>query len=65
MTARCTTCSTRATIIIITIYIITVTIIIQVYNLFHPSNPVTTRLEPLLSAQFSRLAPVNVPRCLQ
>ena len=37
----------------------------QVYNLFHPSNPVTTRLEPLLSAQFSRLAPVNVPRCLQ
>jgi len=37
----------------------------QVYNLFHPSNPVTTRLEPLLSAQFSRLAPVNVPRYRQ
>merc|ERR1719500_533962 len=37
----------------------------QVYNLFHPSNPVTTRLEPLLSPQFSRLAPVNVPRYRQ
>ena len=37
----------------------------QVYNLFHPSNPVTTRLEPLLSSQFSRLAPVNVPRYRQ
>ena len=41
---------------------ITINVSHQVYNLFHPSNPVTTRLEPLLSSQFSRLAPVNVPR---
>lgn len=34
----------------------------QVYNLFHPTDPVASRLEPLLSARFSMLAPVNIPR---
>ncbi|UYV77743.1 PITPNM2, partial [Cordylochernes scorpioides] len=34
----------------------------QVYNLFHPTDPCTARLEPLLSARFSQMAPVNVPR---
>lgn len=34
----------------------------QVYNLFHPTDPIASRIEPLLSARFSMLAPVNVPR---
>ncbi|KAL9886990.1 retinal degeneration B isoform 1-T2 [Glossina fuscipes fuscipes] len=34
----------------------------QVYNMFHPTDPTASRLEPLLSARFSMLAPVNVPR---
>ncbi|XP_044737260.1 protein retinal degeneration B isoform X2 [Chrysoperla carnea] len=34
----------------------------QVYNLFHPTDPVATRIEPLLSARFSMLPPVNVAR---
>ncbi|GAB0094369.1 protein retinal degeneration B [Sergentomyia squamirostris] len=34
----------------------------QVYNLFHPTDPVASRLEPLISARFSMLAPVNIPR---
>ncbi|XP_062138241.1 protein retinal degeneration B isoform X6 [Drosophila sulfurigaster albostrigata] len=34
----------------------------QVYNLFHPTDPIASRLEPLLSARFSILSPVNVPR---
>lgn len=34
----------------------------QVYNLFHPTDPVASRLEPLLSARFSMLTPVNIPR---
>ncbi|XP_021694919.1 protein retinal degeneration B isoform X2 [Aedes aegypti] len=34
----------------------------QIYNLFHPTDPTASRLEPLLSARFSMLAPVNVPR---
>ncbi|XP_077510222.1 retinal degeneration B isoform X1 [Amblyomma americanum] len=34
----------------------------QVYNLFHPTDPLAARLEPLLSARFSQLPPVNVPR---
>ncbi|KAH8420110.1 hypothetical protein KR009_005936 [Drosophila setifemur] len=34
----------------------------HVYNLFHPTDPIASRLEPLLSARFSILAPVNVPR---
>lgn len=34
----------------------------QVYNLFHPTDPVAARLEPLISARFSLLAPVNVAR---
>ncbi|KAL3276186.1 hypothetical protein HHI36_020904 [Cryptolaemus montrouzieri] len=35
---------------------------LQVYNLFHPTDPVAARLEPLLSARFSILPPVNIPR---
>ncbi|XP_065162391.1 protein retinal degeneration B isoform X4 [Atheta coriaria] len=35
---------------------------LQVYNLFHPTDPVASRLEPLLSARFSMLAPVNIAR---
>ncbi|KAL0272196.1 UNVERIFIED_CONTAM: hypothetical protein PYX00_005270 [Menopon gallinae] len=34
----------------------------QVYNLFHPTDPVSARLEPLLSARFSMLPPINVSR---
>lgn len=34
----------------------------QVYNLFHPTDPVSARIEPLLSARFSMLPPVNVSR---
>lgn len=34
----------------------------QIYNLFHPTDPVAARLEPLLSARFSILPPINVPR---
>ncbi|XP_059092969.1 protein retinal degeneration B-like isoform X1 [Tigriopus californicus] len=34
----------------------------QMYNLFHPSDPLACRVEPLLSARFSRVPPVNVPR---
>ncbi|KAJ8680190.1 hypothetical protein QAD02_015977 [Eretmocerus hayati] len=32
----------------------------QVYNLFHPTDPMAARLEPLISARFSLLPPVNV-----
>jgi len=34
----------------------------QVYNLFHPTDPIAARLEPLISARFSMLSPVNIPR---
>ncbi|CAA9994565.1 unnamed protein product [Nesidiocoris tenuis] len=34
----------------------------QVYNLFHPTDPAAVRLEPLISARFSYLPPVNIPR---
>lgn len=34
----------------------------QVYNLFHPTDPVAARLEPLISARFSLLPPVNTAR---
>ncbi len=34
----------------------------QVYNLFHPTDPLACRMEPLLSARFSRVPPINVPR---
>ncbi|RZF42912.1 hypothetical protein LSTR_LSTR003628 [Laodelphax striatellus] len=34
----------------------------QVYNLFHPTDPVASRMEPLISARFSILPPVNIPR---
>ncbi|XP_033321721.2 retinal degeneration B isoform X4 [Megalopta genalis] len=34
----------------------------QLYNLFHPTDPVAARLEPLISARFSLLPPVNVAR---
>lgn len=34
----------------------------QVYNLFHPTDPVAARIEPLLSARFSMLPPINIPR---
>ena len=34
----------------------------QVYNLFHPTDPVAARLEPLISARFSQVPPVNVAR---
>lgn len=34
----------------------------QIYNLFHPTHPTASRLEPLLSARFSVIAPVNIPR---
>ncbi|XP_017766870.1 PREDICTED: protein retinal degeneration B isoform X5 [Eufriesea mexicana] len=37
----------------------------QVYNLFHPTDPVAARLEPLISARFSLLPPVNVARYLK
>lgn len=35
---------------------------LQVYNMFHPTDPVASRLEPLLSARFSILPPINVAR---
>lgn len=34
----------------------------QVYNLFHPTDPVAARLEPLISARFSMISPFFVPR---
>lgn len=34
----------------------------HVYNMFHPTEPVAARLEPLISARFSLLPPVNVAR---
>ncbi|KAH9393496.1 Membrane-associated phosphatidylinositol transfer protein 2 [Tyrophagus putrescentiae] len=34
----------------------------NLYNLFHPSDPSALRIEPLLSARFSYIAPVSVPR---
>lgn len=34
----------------------------QMYNLFHPTDPVAARLEPLISARFSLIPPVNVAR---
>lgn len=34
----------------------------QVYNLFHPTDPIASRIEPLLSARFSMLPPINIPR---
>lgn len=34
----------------------------QVYNLFHPTDPAAARLEPLISARFSMIPPVNIPR---
>ncbi|CAB3223280.1 unnamed protein product [Arctia plantaginis] len=34
----------------------------QVFNLFHPTDPVGSRLEPLLSARFTNLPPINVAR---
>ncbi|KAK7086800.1 Membrane-associated phosphatidylinositol transfer protein 2, partial [Halocaridina rubra] len=34
----------------------------QVYNLFHPTDPLAVRLEPLLSARFSLLTPITIPR---
>ncbi|KAJ3661841.1 hypothetical protein Zmor_006222 [Zophobas morio] len=43
-------------------YVITRPNCLQVYNLFHPTDPVAARLEPLLSARFSILPPVNIAR---
>ncbi|XP_078083236.1 membrane-associated phosphatidylinositol transfer protein 2 isoform X2 [Mustelus asterias] len=34
----------------------------QVYNLFHPADPSSSRLEPLLERKFHLLPPFNVPR---
>ncbi|XP_060699339.1 membrane-associated phosphatidylinositol transfer protein 2 isoform X2 [Hemiscyllium ocellatum] len=34
----------------------------QVYNLFHPADPSSSRLEPLLEKKFHLLPPFNVPR---
>uniref|UniRef100_A0AAG5DMX9 DDHD domain-containing protein n=1 Tax=Anopheles atroparvus TaxID=41427 RepID=A0AAG5DMX9_ANOAO len=34
----------------------------QLYNLFHPTDPTAARLEPILSARFSLLPPINIPR---
>lgn len=34
----------------------------QVYNLFHPADPSSSRLEPLLEMKFHLLPPFNVPR---
>ncbi|XP_014485231.1 PREDICTED: protein retinal degeneration B isoform X3 [Dinoponera quadriceps] len=34
----------------------------QVYNLFHPTDPVAARLEPLISARFSLIPPINIAR---
>lgn len=35
---------------------------VQIYNLFHPTDPVSCRLEPLLYNQMAKLSPVNVVR---
>ena len=35
---------------------------VQVYNLFHPSNPVVARLEPLLVPATHQISPINIPR---
>merc|ERR1719206_245516 len=35
---------------------------LQIYNLFHASNPVAGRLEPLVSSSFSQVPSVTVPR---
>ena len=34
----------------------------QVYNMFHASNPVVARLEPLLLPNSQQIGPVNIPR---
>ncbi|OQR75841.1 membrane-associated phosphatidylinositol transfer protein 2-like [Tropilaelaps mercedesae] len=34
----------------------------QVYNLFHPTDSLALRIEPLISAKFSQIPPVTVPR---
>ena len=34
----------------------------EIYNLFHPGNPIAARLEPLLSPSFSKVPPLNIPR---
>lgn len=34
----------------------------QVYNLFHPMDPLACRIEPLICLQFSKLQPVKVAR---
>lgn len=34
----------------------------QFYNLFHATDPVSLRLEPLIDPSMSSLAPVNIPR---
>ena len=34
----------------------------QVYNLFHPFEPLSARIEPLILPQFSQISSVNVPR---
>ncbi|XP_024891488.1 protein retinal degeneration B isoform X2 [Temnothorax curvispinosus] len=34
----------------------------QMYNLFHPTDPMAARLEPLISARFSLITPVNIAR---
>ncbi|XP_064793314.1 membrane-associated phosphatidylinositol transfer protein 2-like isoform X2 [Oncorhynchus masou masou] len=34
----------------------------QIYNLFHPADPLASRLEPLLEKKFHLLPPFNVPR---
>ncbi|GLV44995.1 retinal degeneration B [Carabus blaptoides fortunei] len=38
---------------------------LQVYNMFHPTDPVAARLEPLMSARFSMLPPVNIARYIK
>lgn len=37
----------------------------QLYNLFHPTDPLAIRIEPLLSARFSSIPPVNIPRYIK
>ena len=34
----------------------------QIYNLFHPTDPLATRLESLISSRFASITPMNVPR---
>ncbi|CAG0925023.1 unnamed protein product, partial [Notodromas monacha] len=34
----------------------------QIYNLFHPANPVASRIEPLLATRFAQLPPIPIPR---